>query len=335
MFKIICFGVRPHEVEIFHQFNTYDFELTLVESLLTADNITLVDGHHAVLLRANCHATMTNLKYMKAQGIEYVFTRTVGTSHIDLEAAASLGIKVANVPSYSPNAIAELSLTLALNLLRNIPFTTNRTQQFDFRVDSRMFSKEVRNCTVGIIGTGKIGYTEAQLFKGLGAKVIGYDLYPNDLCTDTLDYVSLDELLSQSDIVSIHVPHIPGENDGMIDRAFLTKMKNDAILINTARGELQNNHDIVTALEHNVIAGFATDVLPNEQDVFFKQFDAWGPLPDTDIQSLINMYPRVLITPHIGSNTDEAVANMVETSFKNFNEILTTGTSSNLLKTPN
>ncbi|MCG7337901.1 lactate dehydrogenase [Staphylococcus sp. ACRSN] len=331
MFKIICFGVRPHEIEIFNHFNTYQFELTLVESLLTTDNITLVDGHDAVLLRANCHATETNLKYMKAQGIHYVFTRTVGTSHIDLDAATSLGIKVANVPSYSPNAIAELSLTLALNLLRNIPFTTSRTHQLDFRVDSKMFSKEVRNCTVGIIGTGKIGYTEATLFKGLGAKVLGYDLYPNDACKDTLDYVTLDELLNQSDIVSIHVPHIPGENDGMINQSFLEKMKSDAILINTARGELQNNHDIVTALEQNKIAGFATDVLPNEQGVFFKQFDAWSPIVDKDVQSLLNMYPRVLITPHIGSNTDEAVSNMVETSFKNFDDVLKTGKSLNLL----
>ncbi|WP_336878451.1 NAD(P)-dependent oxidoreductase [Staphylococcus nepalensis] len=331
MYKIICFGVRSHEEGIFKKHNIYNYKLTLIEDLLTKDNLSLVDGHDAVLLRANCDGSKESLMYIKQQGINVVFTRTVGFSHIDLEAAQSLDIKVARVPMYSPNAIAELSLMLALNLLRNIPFTLNRTRQFNMRVNSKMFSKEVRNCTVGIIGTGKIGYTEAKLYKGLGAKVLGYDLYPNAQSESILEYVDLDTLLNKSDIVSVHIPHVPGENDQMINTSFLNKMRNDAILINTARGELQNNEDIVQAIRDNKLAGFASDVLPNEKEVFFKSFDAWSPMKDQNVEALINLYPRVLITPHIGSNTDEAVSNMVETSFNNFNELLTTGTCENLI----
>ena len=169
-------------------------------------------------------------------------------------------MEVARVPSYSPNAIAELSLTLAMMLLRNTAYTTNRTSFKNFIVDSQMFSREIRNCTVGVIGTGKIGLTEAKLFKGLGAKVIGYDVFESDAAKEVLEFKSLDALLAESDIVSIHVPYFPGKNDKMINAEFLSKMKEDAILINTARGELQDNEAILEALETNQIGAFGTDV---------------------------------------------------------------------------
>ncbi|WP_086349043.1 2-hydroxyacid dehydrogenase [Candidatus Enterococcus clewellii] len=334
MFKIACYGVRPNEVAFFNQLNIYNYELTLIEGLLTHDNIDTAQGHDAVLLRGNCVADSQNIDKFKEYGIKYVFTRTVGFNHIDLEAAAKYEMRVTRVPSYSPNAIAELSLTLAMMLLRHTAYTTMRTSYKNFIVNEEMFSKEVRNCTVGIIGTGKIGLTEASLFKGLGAHVIGYDIYQPDAAKEVLTFKALDELLAESDIVSLHVPFIPGENDQMINAEFLAKMKPGAILINTARGELQDNEAILNALESNHLAGFGTDVFANEKDLFFKAFQPWQALPDGTVQRLIDLYPRVLVTPHIGSNTDEALSNMITTSFENFNDILTTGTSVNELELP-
>ncbi|AQP53378.1 lactate dehydrogenase [Vagococcus penaei] len=333
-FSIACYGVRPNEKPYFEKLNTYGYDLVLIEDLLTADNADTFNGCDAVLLRGNCLANRENIQKMAEQGIKYVFTRTVGFNHIDLEAAADYNMQVARVPSYSPNAIAELSLTLAMMLLRATAYTTNRTAQKNFKVDSNMFSKEIRNCTVGIIGTGRIGLTEATLFKGLGAKVIGYDIYQSDAAKEVLEFKELDELLKESDIVSLHVPYFPGQNDKMVNADFLGKMKDDAILINTARGELQDDEAILAALKANKLKGFGTDVFANEQTIFFKEFGPNEALPNKVVDELVSMYPRVLVTPHVGSNTDEALSNMIETSFENFNDILTTGETKNKVELP-
>jgi D-lactate dehydrogenase len=145
--KIACYGVRENEVSFFEDLNKYDFELTLIEELLTSNNAETFKNHDAVLLRGNCTADRTNIEKMAQEGI----------NHIDLEAAEEYNMSVARVPSYSPNAIAELSLTLAMMLLRSTAHTTMRTANKNFKVDGEMFSKEIRNCKVGIIGTGKIG----------------------------------------------------------------------------------------------------------------------------------------------------------------------------------
>ena len=332
--QIACYGVRPNEVAFFNNLNKYNFNLTLIEDLLTHDNIETAEHHEAVLLRGNCVADRQNIEKMAQYGVKYLFTRTVGFNHIDLEAASEYNMEVARVPSYSPNAIAELSLTLAMMLLRHTAYATMRTANKNFIVDSEMFSREIRNCTVGIIGTGKIGLTEAKLFKGLGAKVIGYDVFESDAAKEVLEFKDLDTLLAESDVVSMHVPYFPGQNDKMINADFLGKMQNDAILINTARGELQDDDAILAALEANELAGFGTDVFANEKDLFFKEFAPWEPLPSPTVQRLVDMYPRVLVTPHIGSNTDEALSNMIETSFDNFNDILTTGQTENNVPLP-
>ncbi|AXY25059.1 lactate dehydrogenase [Suicoccus acidiformans] len=331
MLKIACYGVRPNEVTTFEENNKYNYDLTLYEELLTHDNIETAKGHDAVLLRANCVADRKNLEIMKDYGIDLVFTRTVGFNHIDLDAAKDLGQKVARVPGYSPNAIAELAVTMAMTLLRNVQYTADRTSRADFRVTPQMFSREIRNCTVGIIGTGRIGLVEAQMYKAMGARVLGYDVFQSDAAKEVVEFVEQDELLAQSDIVSMHVPHIPGENDEMINKDFLSKMCNDAILVNTARAEIQDTEAIVEALKNDELYGYATDVIPNEGDVFFKSFDSVDDIPVDSVRELTKLYPKAIITPHVGSNTDEAVKNMVEYSFDNFNDVLETGTSDNLL----
>lgn len=333
-FKIVCYGVRPNEVEYFNQLNRYGYELTLVENLLNDENVIEAQGKDAVLTRGNCKADRKNIEKIASYGIRYLFTRTVGFNHIDLQAASDFGLLVARVPGYSPNAIAELSLTLAMSLLRHTTYTTHKTHRYDFRVDATMFSKEIRNCTVGVIGTGKIGLTEAQLFRGLGAHVLGYDVFQSDAAKEVVEFVELDDLLAQSDIVSLHVPYFPGQNDKMVDAAFLSKMKKGAILINTARGELQDNEAILAALESNHLSGFATDVFANESAFFFKSFEEAEAIPDQTVRKLVDLYPRVLITPHIGSNTDEALKNMIEYSFENFHQVINEEHCSNLLDLP-
>ena len=328
-FKVTCYGVRKNEVEFFHKLNKYGYELNLVENLMSKENVEEAKGSDAVIVRGVCTVNAENLETLSSYGIKYVFTRAAGINNIDLKAAEKLGLKVARVPGYSPNAIAELSLTLAMMLLRHTAYTVERTAKYDFRVTPTMFSKEIRNCKVGIIGVGKIGLTEAKLFKGLGAEVLGYDVYQSDEAKQTIKFVELDELLSQSDIVSLHMPYIAGKNDKFVNTEFISKMKTGAILINTARGELQSNEAVLDALKSNKLGGYGTDVFDNESKLFFKNHENGDQIHDQVVRQIIDFYPKVLVTPHIGSNTDEALSNMIETSFDNLNEILTTGECKN------
>ncbi|QEH62298.1 D-lactate dehydrogenase [Spiroplasma chinense] len=326
--KIICFGVRDVEKPIFEKVNEkFGFEMTLLPELLTHDNVEVTKGHDAVLLRANCAADKVNLEKMKSYGIEYMFTRTVGTNHIDVEAAKELGFKLAYVPFYSPNAVSELAFSMGLGMLRNVIYMYDKMDKKDFTVDSNMFAKEVRLSTIGIIGTGRIGFEAAKAWKGMGAKVIGYDPYPNPNAEGVIEYTTLEDLISKSDLISLHTPYIKGQNDHMINKELLSKAQDGLVIVNAARGELINHQDLYDALVSGKVRQVALDTLENEGQVFFKKHD--GALPNDVYEKLYNLKPRVLFTPHIGSFTDEAVKNMVETSFENLKEYSTTGDCKN------
>lgn len=327
--KLICFGVRKVEKDFFLKLNKFGYELTLVEELLNDKNIDLIAGHEAVMLRANCPANRTNLEKIKSFGVKYLLTRTVGYDHIDLNSAKELGFFVARVPRYSPNAVAELALTFAMNLVRKVAYIVGRTKEKNFLVDEYMFSPEIRNLTVGVVGTGKIGYTSAKLFHGLGAKVLAYDIYKNSEAEEIVEYVSLEDLFKNSDIITLHCPYIKGENENLISEKSIANMKDGVIIINTARGELQDIQAIIEGLESGKIGGFATDVFSNEKEFFFK--DMGGKELDEKTEKLISLYPRVLVAPHIGSYTDEALTNMIEISYENLNDFINTGDCENKL----
>ena len=319
--KLVCFGVRETEVEFFNKLNKYGYDLKLVEKGLNHENVKEAIGAEAIMVRGNCMADRQNLELLSKHGLKYVLTRTVGFDHVDLEAVKDLGLKSARVPGYSPNAISELAVTLAMMLLRHTAYTVNRTKDKDFTIDSTMFSREIRNCTVGIIGTGRIGLTTARLFKGLGAKVLGYDVFQSDAAKEVVEFVSEDELLNRSDVISVHMPYIKDVNYHFIDDEFISKMKDNSILINTARGELQDLDAIIKGLESGKLAGFGADTLEGEGNVFFKNLNGQE-IADKNIEKLVQMFPKVLLTPHMGSYTDEALTNMISISYDNLNDYL-------------
>lgn len=330
--KIIFYGVRDVEIPIFEAVNKkFGYEITLLPDYLT-DEATAkkAAGHEVVVLRGNCFATKERLDIYKELGVSYVMTRTVGVNHIDIPYAKELGFKTAYVPFYSPNAIAELAVSLAMTLLRNVAYTGNKTKDKNFIVDKRMFSREVRNCTVGVLGLGRIGMTAAQLFKGLGATVIGFDIFKKTGVENIVTQMSLDEVLAKSDIITLHAPYIK-ENGTLITKEAFAKMKDNVILINTGRGELVDTDALVEALESGKVYGAGIDTLDNEAEIFFKDFKG-KTLPVPAFEKLINMYPKVIITPHIGSYTDEAAFNMIETTFANIKEYIETGDCKNKIQ---
>lgn len=323
--KVLCYGVRDVELPIFESCNkNFGYDLELVPDYLnTKESAEMAKGFDAVLLRGNCFANKQNLDIFKELGVKYLLTRTAGYEHIDVPYAQQLGFKMAFVPSYSPNAIAELAVTHAMMLLRHMAYATARSGKKDFIIDSFEFSKEIRNCTVGCIGLGRIGRVAASLYAGLGAHVIGYDMFQIKGIESYCTQVPLEELLPQCDIVSIHARYTAGDPK-IVTREFISKMKDGAILVNAARGQLVDTEAVIEGIESGKLNGFGVDTLIDEADIFGKDFGD-GEIPNQTLAKLQSLYPKVLITPHMGSYTDEAVTNMVEFSFQNLKDLAETG----------
>ncbi|MCQ2569530.1 MAG: lactate dehydrogenase [Limosilactobacillus sp.] len=330
--KIVCYGVRPIEEPYFHRLNQDNYELKLVPDFMNDENVAEAQGMDAVLIRGNCAATADNLAKIASYGIKYVFTRTVGFNHIDLTAAKELGLQIARVPNYSPYAVAELAMTLGMQMFRSTSTVVANTAEGNFRVLPSYFSKEIHSSTVGIVGAGKIGIAEAKLYHGMGAKVLAYDPFPNDRFKDIVEFVSLEELLAQSDIVSVHVPYFPGKNENMFNAESFKLMKNSAIFVNTARGELVDHQAVIEAIKQGEIAGYAADVFVAEKDIMGKEFASINELPNPQVQALAALYPKVLLTPHVGSFTEPALEDMISISFKNFADSFATGTNANVIE---
>lgn len=329
--KMICFGVRDYEKPYFDDLaKKYDYELVLSPEYLNNNNYELGLGYEAIMVRGNCVVDREHMKLLKDSGLKYYLTRTAGYNHVDVQACKDLGIETAFVPGYSPNAISELALTLAMMLLRNAAYTVNQTHSGNFNVTNEMFSREVRGCTVGIMGCGRIGCTTASLFKGLGSKVIGYDVYQSDYAKSILEFKDIDEFVKEADVIIVHMAYIKGQNDNFINAELISKMKKGAILVNVARGEVLDTKAALNAVKDHHLLGLGMDVIDNEKTLFNKTFDPKH--MDNEIhQEIIDLYPHVLITPHIASATDLALVDMIEVSLKNMDEYLSTGKCKNSL----
>ncbi|GAO99326.1 NAD(P)-dependent oxidoreductase [Fructobacillus ficulneus] len=333
-FKIISFGTRENEISYFEALNTYNYQMTYQKENLTADNIQLCQNHDGILLRANSIADKDNLNQLKSYGIKYVFTRTVGYNHIDLDQAKHNNQIVAYVPTYSPMAVANLAFSLAMMQYRALTSSVVAVHTMDFRPQVGNFVAEIQDLTVGIIGTGSIGAAEAQLWQSLGAKVLGYDVKRNPQLTDRLTYTDLATLLQHSDIVSLHIPHTPGQTTKLFGKTELALMKSSAILINTSRAEVTDEQAIIDAIKSQQIKGFATDVISNESAIFGKVEPKLTDEKFAILNQFSNLYPRVIITPHIGSYTKNALKDMITTSYQNFHHALTDNFNENFLVTP-
>lgn len=322
MMKIIAYATRPDEMESMDRYaKELNFELKRVSEQFSKDTAHLAKGFDGVAILGNCSADRQGLEALKDLGITVMASRSAGINNIDVEAAKELGIHVSNVPAYSPNAVSEFAITAALCLARNIPMMLKRTAMHNYSLGG-LLGFEMRKSTVGIIGTGRIGLEAAKGFKGLGARVIGYDPYPNDKAEGILTYVSLEELFKTSDIISLHVPLLES-NYHLINKETLALMKPNAILVNTSRGGLVDADDVVEALLAGRLKGFAMDVY--EQEVGLLHADRSLTLINDPTFLMLSAMENVMISPHSGFYTDEAVANMVEISFRNLHAYLQEG----------
>ncbi len=240
-------------------------------------------------------------------GVKALATRNIGLDHIDLDACRELGLRVSNAP-YAPDSVANYAIMLAMMCLRKVPQTLDRARVQDYTLEGRL-GRDVSGCTVGVVGTGSIGGTVIRHLKGFGCKILAYDLYPNDRVAQDATYVELDELLAQSDVVTLHAP-LTKENRHMIDDRALALMKPDAVLVNTARGALIDTVALIGALEDGRLGGVALDVLEREDGLYYA--DRRGDVIKNREMAVLRSFPNVILTPHAAFYTDVDVRQMVE-----------------------
>ena len=319
--KIICFGVRQYEIPVFKKIEEqYNCQLELSKVYIDDTNYQIALGYDVIILRANCYLSEISLAILKKHGLKYLLTRTVGYNHIPLDSCHKLGIKVAYAPGYSPSSIAELGVTLALNLIRNVPEAISNSSRYDFRLNSFMYGREIRECTVGILGCGTIGKETARLYSAMGAKVIGYDVIKDDKMSNIIEYKSFDSVCKESDIISIHMSYDEKSNKHIIGKDEMNMMKNNVIIINTARGPLLDTNALIEAIISGKVLGAGLDVIEFEKNLFFNKWsdDQVNPM----IKRLVDLYPRVIITPHISSSTDAAVYDSMRITMENLNLLI-------------
>ena len=242
----------------------------------------------------------------------------------NLEKASENNIIISNVPSYSPNSIAEFAVTSALQLVRKTHLIEQKVMEKDFRWQVPIMAKEVKSLEVAIIGTGRIGQIAAQVFNAFGSKVVGFDLYQNEQAKQHLEYKdTIEEVIANADIVSIHMPATE-DNYHLFNKELFNQFKDGAVLVNTARGSIVDTKALLQALDSGKISGAALDTYENESAYFPKDFRETE-ISDPILKELM-MHPDVILTPHIAFYTDIAVKNLVEGGLGAALSVINTGT---------
>lgn len=326
--KILMFGTREDEKEAALAWAQKEkVEVTFNEGPLTMETVDLLDGYDAVTTSQTAQFDDTLYEMVANKGIKQIAQRSAGYDMFDLDLASQHGLIISNVPSYSPNAIAEYAVTAAMNIIRNTEKIQRKVRAHDFTWNKTIISKEMRSMTVAIIGTGRIGSITGRILNGFGAKVIGYDLYPNEDAKAFLTYTdTLEEAVRQADLISIHMP-LTKDNTYMFNAYLFAKMKDGVYFVNTARGGIVDTKALLDALNSGKVAAAALDTYENEAPYFPKDFR------DKEIEDkvLLELIARedVQVSQHIAFYTETAVMNLVEGGLNSAKEVVETGSCEN------
>lgn len=313
--KILFFSIKPFEKPFLDSSNRQQLPVTFTEKSLAPDTVDLAVGYDAISVFTNDDVTAPVIKRLSAIGVKYIATRAAGYDNIDISVANDLGIRVANVPEYSPYSIAEHAVALILALNRKLVLADRQLRGHNFTVD-KLLGFDLHRKKVGVIGTGRIGQIFAKIISGFGCEVLAYDLSPDIELQRKyhLRYCTLEELLQNADIISLHVPLNEGTRH-LVDSHTILQMKRGVMLINTARGAVVDTQAVLQALDNGTIGYYGMDVYEKENGLFF--FDRSGDNLNDPLLDKLMSFPNVLITPHQGFATHEAVTNIADTTFNN------------------
>ncbi|ADC86624.1 MULTISPECIES: D-lactate dehydrogenase [Staphylococcus] len=323
MTKIMFFGTRDYEKkDALNWGKAHNVEVVTSEEILSADTVDQLEGFDGVTTMQFGKLEDSVYPKLEGYGIKQIAQRTAGFDMYDLDLAKKHGIVISNVPSYSPETIAEYSVSIALQLVRKFPLIEKRVQAHNFKWAAPIMSTPVKNMTVAIIGTGRIGAATGKIYAGFGAKVVGFDAYPNH-SLDFLEYKdSVEEAIKDADIISLHVP-ANKESFHLFDKSMFSKVKKGAILVNAARGAVIDTPALLDAVNDGTLSGAAIDTYENEADYF--TYDWTG--KDVDDPTLLELirHENILVTPHIAFFSDEAVRNLVEGGLNAALSVIETG----------
>ena len=316
MTKIYAYAIRKDEEPYVREWSDAhrDVDVEYTDQLLTPETAELAKGADGVVTYQQLDYKADTIEALDRLGIRNWSIRNVGIDNIDLKKAKELGFKLTNVPVYSPDAIAEHAAIQAARVLRQDKAMDEKLAKHDLRW-APTIGREVRDQTVGVVGTGHIGQVFMKIMEGFGAKVIAYDIFQNPILKKKGYYVdTLDELYAQSDVISLHVPDVP-ENIHMINDESIKKMKDDVVIVNVSRGPLVDTDAVIRGLDSGKVFGFVMDTYEGEVGIFNEDFTD-KELPDKRLADLVAR-PNVLVTPHTAFYTTHAVRNMVINSFDN------------------
>lgn len=313
--KTAIFSSKPYDQSSFEQVNkAFQHELVYFESHLNEETVALANGFPCVCAFVNDSLTASVIEGLKKGNTQLIALRSAGYNHVDLKAAKAVNITVVRVPAYSPHAVAEHAIALILTLNRKIHRAYGRVREGNFSLHGLM-GFDLYGKTVGVIGTGKIGSLVASILTGFGSQILAYDPFPNEaLKIIGVKYVSADEILKSSDILSFHCPLTP-DTHHFINEKNIDLLKNNVMIINTSRGAVLDTHMMIQGLKSGKIGSLGLDVYEEEGGLFFE--DLSDTIIQDDVFARLLTFPNVVITGHQGFFTQEAMHNIAETTLVN------------------
>ncbi|KAL1839660.1 hypothetical protein VTJ49DRAFT_1270 [Mycothermus thermophilus] len=321
--KLAVFSAKPYDKKYLAQVAQDKFpgsvEVFYYDFALRPKTISVVKGVDAVCAFVNDDLSAPVLRALHEAGVRAVLLRCAGYNNVDLAVAKELGIFVARVPSYSPESVAEFAVALLQVLNRHIHRAYNRVREGNFNLQG-LVGSTLHGKTVGLIGLGKIGFALARILRGFGCRLLAYDPFPNDAFREFGEFKSLEELLPECDIISLHCP-LTEETRYIINESSLAKMKKGALLINTSRGGLIHTKSVITALKKRHLGGLGIDVYEEEGDLFYK--DHSGDIIQDDQLMRLLTFPNVVVTGHQAFLTEEALIEIASTTFQNLHDFVT------------
>jgi lactate dehydrogenase-like 2-hydroxyacid dehydrogenase len=282
-------------------------ELGWSTEYVTMDTADLARGYDAISVtpRTLDRPLLTRLHEL---GVKAISTRSIGVDHIDLQAARDLGMGVSHTV-YEPDSVADYAIMLMMMCLRRMPQILDRARVQDYTLRGKL-GRNISHMTVGVIGTGRIGGCVVDHLSGFGCKVLAYDIHPKDSVAEKATYVDLDTLLRESDVITLHAP-ATADNHHMIDAHAFSLMKDDAVLVNTARGALIDTDALIDTLESGKLFNVALDLLEKEDGLYYN--NRVGDVIANRQMAILRSFPNVMLTPHTAFYTDIDVRQMAET----------------------
>ena len=313
--KILFFDTKSYDKESFDKqvVNYPDIEIEYLKTDLAPKTAPLARGYDAVCAFVSSDVGTKTVEALHEAGVKLILMRCAGFNNVDLDKAKEYGIKVMRVPGYSPEAVAEHAMTLALAVNRRIHKAYVKVRENDFSLGGLMGFNFYQK-TAGIVGTGKIGAAMARICRGFGMKVIAYDVYENPSLKDFDTYVTLDELLAQSDLISLHCP-LMDSTYHLINKDTIAKMKDGVILVNTSRGGLVKTNDLIDGIRARKFFGVGLDVYEEETKNVFE--DRSDEILEHSTTARLLSFPNVMITSHQGFFTQEALEAISKTTLDN------------------